>query len=138
MSNALMYSIGTKYFERYVFSKMHLSRSADVSSFLKVKRLFEENGGKILLLGAAPQWLEGRLHDYSWLKSTATFEEILAAQPFRIAPAISEGPIPLLLSPKGSRFFGMQHRRSVPSYHTSSSSPPKKFGQGSFSTPLVP
>jgi len=45
-------------------------------------RKFAENGGKILLLGAAPQWLEGQIHDYSWLKSTVTLEEILAAQPF--------------------------------------------------------
>jgi len=45
-------------------------------------RKFAENGGRILLLAGLPQWLEGRKHDYHWLCSTVTFDEILQDQPF--------------------------------------------------------
>lgn len=46
-------------------------------------RAYVHNGGKILLLGKAPEYLEGEPHDYPYLKSNCTIEEIQAAAPFQ-------------------------------------------------------
>ena len=46
----------------------------------KLIREFAENGGKILLAGGLPEYLEGDKHDYSYLKSNVTLEEIKNAQ----------------------------------------------------------
>ena len=42
------------------------------------------NGGKILLAYEKPRYLEGRLCDYSWLKSNITLAEIEQTLPYRI------------------------------------------------------
>lgn len=42
------------------------------------------NGGKVLLLGEKPAFLEGDPYVYTWLESNCTMEEILCAQPFRM------------------------------------------------------
>lgn len=46
---------------------------------------YVENGGKLLLLGDAPSYLEGELHSYDYLHSNCTFAEILKAQPVAIS-----------------------------------------------------
>ena len=45
-------------------------------------RKYIENGGKILLLGDKPKYLEGVEFDYSYMKSNITIDEILEAQDF--------------------------------------------------------
>lgn len=42
--------------------------------------LFVKNGGKVLLMGDKPQYVEGKEHDFSYLKSNVTFEEIINNQ----------------------------------------------------------
>lgn len=42
------------------------------------------NGGKVLLLDEAPQYLEGQLHEYPYLSSNCTLEEIVKTQPFEV------------------------------------------------------
>lgn len=49
--------------------------------------LFKEfiaNGGKIVTLGDAPQYLQGERADFAWLKSNCTVEAIINAQAFRM------------------------------------------------------
>lgn len=41
---------------------------------------FVLNGGKIYLAGGVPEYLEGERHNYDYLKSNITLEEIKAAQ----------------------------------------------------------
>ncbi|MBE6940862.1 MAG: hypothetical protein E7455_01045 [Ruminococcaceae bacterium] len=45
---------------------------------------FVRNGGKVLLLGDVPRYLEGNPHSYVYLTSNCTLEEIRAAQPYRV------------------------------------------------------
>lgn len=47
-------------------------------------RKFVENGGKLLLLSEAPEYLEGQPYVYDYLKSNCTMEEIEKAQPFTV------------------------------------------------------
>ena len=42
--------------------------------------LFAKNGGKVLLMGDKPQYVEGKEHDFSYLGSNVTFEEIINNQ----------------------------------------------------------
>lgn len=51
------------------------------------ERLLHEyvaQGGKVLLLGDAPQYLEDEAYDYPYLHSNCTLEEIQKAQPFQV------------------------------------------------------
>ena len=43
---------------------------------------YAANGGKILILGEKPTYVEGEPCEYPWLQSNCTLEEILQAQPF--------------------------------------------------------
>lgn len=43
---------------------------------------FVLNGGKVLVLGNKPSFLEGEEYDYNYLESNCTFEEIVENQPF--------------------------------------------------------
>lgn len=45
---------------------------------------YVKNGGKVLLLDKAPEYLEGQPYDYSYLKSNCTLEEIVQAQPYAV------------------------------------------------------
>lgn len=47
-------------------------------------RKYIENGGKVLLADNKPTYLEAEEYDYSYLKSTTTFEEIKKCQPYSI------------------------------------------------------
>ncbi len=47
----------------------------------KLLRQYMENGGKILLLGEAPGYLEGETHHYDYLRNNCSLADILAAQP---------------------------------------------------------
>lgn len=42
------------------------------------------NGGKVLLLEDVPQYLEGELYDYAYLRTNCTLEEIMEAQPYHV------------------------------------------------------
>lgn len=47
-------------------------------------RQFVENGGKILLFGKKPQYLEGKRHTYKYLKSNTSYGEIIKNQPYSV------------------------------------------------------
>lgn len=46
-------------------------------------RRFVKQGGKLLILGDKPQYLEAEPYEYDYLVSSCTLDEILAAQPYR-------------------------------------------------------
>ncbi len=50
----------------------------------RLLRQYVENGGKVLLLGDAPRYLEGEPHSYDYLHSSCGLGEILAAQPLAV------------------------------------------------------
>ncbi len=50
----------------------------------KLLRQYVENGGRVLLLGDAPGYLEGEVHRYEYLRSNCSLEDILAAQPVAV------------------------------------------------------
>lgn len=50
----------------------------------KLLRQYVENGGKVLLLGDVPRYLEGEPYSYDYLHSNCSFSDILAAQPVSV------------------------------------------------------
>ena len=50
----------------------------------KLLRQYVENGGKVLVLGDTPNYLEGEPYCYDYLHSNCTFADILKAQPVSI------------------------------------------------------
>ncbi len=50
----------------------------------KLLRQYVENGGKVLVLGETPSYLEGEIHHYDYLHSNCSFADILAAQPLTV------------------------------------------------------
>ena len=50
----------------------------------KLLRQYVENGGKVLILGDAPSYLEGEPYSYDFLCSNCTFADILKTQPVTI------------------------------------------------------
>lgn len=50
----------------------------------KFLRSYVEQGGKLLMMGDKPQWLEGEEFDFSYLKNTTDLDEIVATQPFAV------------------------------------------------------
>ena len=50
----------------------------------KLLSQFVKNGGKVLLLDDAPQYLEGEPFAYPYLQSNCTLEDIVNVQPFRV------------------------------------------------------
>ena len=50
----------------------------------KIVRRYVSEGGKVLLLGEAPTYMEGEPFAYDYLKSNCSLEEIIAAQPYRV------------------------------------------------------
>jgi len=51
---------------------------------------YVDNGGKVLILGKKPTFLEGEPYTYTWLESNCTFAEMLDAQPFRMEDSNTE------------------------------------------------
>ncbi len=51
----------------------------------KLVRSFVQNGGKILILGQKPEFLEAEPYSYDYLNSNCTLEQMIAAQPFKVA-----------------------------------------------------
>ena len=51
----------------------------------KLLRDYVAQGGKVLVWGDKPAYLGGIPHNYDFLESNCTFEDILAAQPFSVA-----------------------------------------------------
>ncbi|MBQ1961638.1 MAG: hypothetical protein II357_00935 [Clostridia bacterium] len=51
----------------------------------KLLREYVDNGGKVLCLGDVPFYCEAEPFDYSYLASNCTFEDIVAAQPFKVS-----------------------------------------------------
>ena len=49
-----------------------------------------EQGGKVLILGEKPDYLEGQRFDYPYLHSTCDMQEILVAQPFGVGETETE------------------------------------------------
>ena len=47
-------------------------------------RIYVENGGRVLLLGEKPTFLEAEEYTYDYLESNVTLEEICGAQPYRV------------------------------------------------------
>ena len=52
----------------------------------KLLRNFVTHGGKVLLMGDAPTYLEGNPYVHDYLKSNVTFEEIVNDRPFTVSP----------------------------------------------------
>jgi len=50
----------------------------------KLIREYIKNGGKILILGEKPKYLEGAEYDFSDLETNCTLEEIALSQPFKV------------------------------------------------------
>ena len=63
----------------YLVLPTTLTIDASTEKFL---RAYVEQGGKLLLLGDKPQWVEGEDFDFSYLTTNTSLEEIAAAQPF--------------------------------------------------------
>ena len=53
-------------------------------------RAYVENGGKVLILGEKPQFMEADRYDYGYLVSNCTFEEIREAQPCHASDCSTE------------------------------------------------
>ena len=53
----------------------------------KLLREYTENGGKVLLWGKKPQYLEGKRFNYKYLKSNTSLSEIMKNQPYSIVQA---------------------------------------------------
>ena len=53
----------------------------------KLLREYVENGGKVLLWGKKPQYLEGKKYSYKYLKSNTSLREIMKNQPYSIVQA---------------------------------------------------
>ena len=51
----------------------------------RLLREYVENGGKVLVLGDNPSYIGGIPHNYDYLRSTCTWEELVAAQPYTVA-----------------------------------------------------
>lgn len=51
---------------------------------------YVEQGGKLLILGDTPQYLEGEPHTYDYLQSNCTLEDIMAVQPFQVVDTDNE------------------------------------------------
>ena len=51
----------------------------------KLLRQYVAGGGKLLILGDAPRYLEGEPYNYDYLRSNCSFEEIVAAQPVKVS-----------------------------------------------------
>lgn len=56
----------------------------------KLIRRYMESGGKVLLMGEAPQYLEGEPYDYEYLHSNCTLDDIVSTQPFRVLDTDNE------------------------------------------------
>ncbi len=50
----------------------------------RLLKTFVDQGGKILVAFDKPEYLEGEEHDYSWLNSNVTLEDIKKAQPYSV------------------------------------------------------
>ena len=50
----------------------------------KLLRQYVAGGGKLLILGDAPSYLEGEPYTYDYLRSNCSFEQIVAAQPVKV------------------------------------------------------
>lgn len=53
-------------------------------------REFVSYGGKVLIIGDGPEYLEGEPYAYSYLKNNCTLEEIIEAQPFSVTNVDTE------------------------------------------------
>jgi hypothetical protein len=72
-------------------------------------REFADNGGKVLLTDGRPLYLEGKEHDFGFLKSNVTLEEIKEAQPCR-AEIDGEVALTLRQDHDGRRFLFLVNR----------------------------
>jgi len=50
----------------------------------RLLRKYVEAGGKVLIMGQKPSYLEGETYEYTYLKNNCTLEEIMQAQPFQV------------------------------------------------------
>ena len=50
----------------------------------EIIRKFAESGGKMLLAGSKPEYLEAESYDYSYLKSNCSLDEITSGQPYSV------------------------------------------------------
>lgn len=79
----------------------------------KLIRQFVENGGKVLLLGEKPGYLEGEPFDYDYLASNITYEQLKDVLPYRLAEPVDGVHSTLRQSEKG-QFLFVQNYSSAP------------------------
>ncbi len=71
----------------------------------KLIRQYIENGGKVLLLGEKPGYLEGDPYDYPYLTSNITYEQLKDSLSYRLAKPIAGVHSTLRQSEKGTFLF---------------------------------
>ncbi len=71
----------------------------------KLLRQYVENGGKVLLLGDKPTFLEGEPFDYSYLTSNITYEQLRETLPYRLEQPVEGVHSTLRQSDKGEFLF---------------------------------
>ena len=79
----------------------------------KLIRQYIENGGKVLLLGEKPGYLEGEPYDYPYLTSNITYEQLKQTLPYRLkTPA--DGVHSALRTWEGRSFLFVQNYSQEP------------------------
>ena len=76
-------------------------------------RQYVENGGKVLLLGDKPGYLEGEPFDYPYLTSNITFEALKSCLPYTLETPVAGVHSTLRQSEKG-RFLFLQNYSDAP------------------------
>jgi len=81
----------------------------------KFIRSYIENGGKVLLMGNKPEFLEAEPFDYSYLKSNCTIEDIVRSQPYSVKNTDTE-LVSVMAEYEGVPFIFVQNASSSDSY----------------------
>ena len=79
----------------------------------KLIRTYMENGGKILLLGEKPAYLEGEPFDYTYLTSNITYEQLKQTLPYCLKQPVEGVHSTLRQSEKGRFLFVQNYSEEV-------------------------
>lgn len=71
----------------YLILPHNITMDASTEAYLKK---YVNNGGKVLILGSKPEYIEANEYDYAYLESNCTIEEIKKAQKFAVADTDNE------------------------------------------------
>jgi hypothetical protein len=85
----------------------------------KLIRQYVENGGKVLLLGEKPTYLEGKPYDYPYLNSNITYDELKQTLPCRLAEPMDGVHATLRQSEVGTFLFVQNYSQESKTLHYS-------------------